>query len=85
MPRRRRRQQQKRTLHIQVHYSGDGQEAARNTISDIRRELELDEAHDVDSAAFYEAKALPDDFVKTYAKTLNRLLKYAGLAGNASP
>lgn len=70
---RRRRRQQQRTLHVQVQYSGDGQEVARNTISYIRRELELDEAHDVDSAAFYEAKALPDDFVKTYAKTLKRL------------
>ena len=72
-PQRRRRRQQQRTLRIQVQHAGDGQEVARNTISDIRRELELDEAHDVDSAAFYEAKALPDDFVKTYAKTLKRL------------
>ena len=70
---RRRRRRQRRTLHIQVQHSGEGQEVARNTISDIRRELELDEAHDVDSAAFYEAKALPSDFVTTYAKLLRRL------------
>ena len=69
----RRRRRQQRTLHIQVQYSGEGQEVARNTIRDIRRELELDEEHQIDSAAFYEAKALPDDFVKTYAKTLKRL------------
>lgn len=69
----RRRRRQQRTLHIQVQYASDGQEVARNTISDIRRELELDEEHQVDSAAFYEAKALPDDFVKTYTKTLKRL------------
>lgn len=64
---------QPRTLHIQVQYAGDGQEVGRNTISDIRRDLELDEDHHIDSAVFYEAKALPDDFVKTYAKTLRRL------------
>lgn len=69
----RRRRRQQRSLHIQVRYAGDGQEVARNTISDIRRELELDDEHQVDSAAFYEAKALPSDFVKTYAKTLKRL------------
>ena len=72
----RRRRQQQRTLHIQVQYASDGQEVARNTISDIRRELELDEEHQVDSAAFYEAKALPGDFVKTYAKTLKSLGRF---------
>ena len=70
---RRRRRPRQDTLHIQVQYAGDGQEVARNTIRDIRRELQLDEEHQIDSAAFYEAKASPDDFVKTYAKTLKRL------------
>jgi hypothetical protein len=35
--------------------------------------LELDEAHGVDSKAFYEAEAVPDDFIQQYRKLLGRL------------
>jgi death-on-curing protein len=63
-----------RTLHTQVYYGGEGREVARNTINKIRADLELDDDHGVDSAAFYEASPCSaSDFIITYRKTLRRL------------
>lgn len=64
-----------RELYTQVAYRGDGTEAARNTVHHIRAELELDEAHGVDSRGFYEAEAEPDEFIQTYRTLLRRLAR----------
>jgi death-on-curing protein len=61
------------TLSIQVAYGDEGRTVARNTLNAIRHALELDEEHGVDSRAFYEADALPDDFIQQYRTLLRRL------------
>lgn len=64
------------TLHTQMAYAGEGTEVAKNTINTIRRELELDEAHGIDSAAFYDRESVsPSEFIHRYRKTLRRLAK----------
>ena len=64
------------TLRTQTAWSGDGTEAARNTVNKIRRDLELDEEHDIDSASFYDNQdASQSDFIHKYRKTLRRLAK----------
>lgn len=60
-------------LSIQVAYGDDGREVEQNTLNSIRRALELDEEHGVDSKAFYEAEAIPDDFIQQYRTLLRRL------------
>jgi death-on-curing family protein len=63
-------------LKIQVFYAGEGREAQRNTVAQIRRELELDEEHGVDSKTFYDGAATsPSEFIVEYRKTLLRLAK----------
>ena len=63
-----------RTLYTQVYYGGEGKEVPRNTINKIRADLELDEAHGVDSAAFYDdSPCSASDFIINYRKTLDRL------------
>jgi death-on-curing family protein len=61
------------TLSTHVAYGDDGREVARNTLNKIRHELQLDEAHGYDSRIFYDADALPDDFVQQYRMLLRRL------------
>ncbi len=64
----------KKTLRTQVHYIGEGREMSVGTISKIRCDLELDETHGVDSAAFYEdSPTSPSTFIEQYRKTLDRL------------
>jgi death-on-curing protein len=66
----------RRQLYVQVKYSDDGREALNYTIHQIRKELELDEEHGVDSASFYgDAGRSVSDFVVRYRKTLKRLAK----------
>ena len=72
-PQRRRRRRPPRTLHSQVKFASDGHDVMPHTIRSIRLKLELAEEHGIDSGDFYEEKAIPDDFVKKYAKTLHRL------------
>lgn len=61
-------------LRIQVFYRDNGSEAQKDTIADIREALELDEAHGVDSRAFYDQEPMrPSDFIVEYRKTLRRL------------
>jgi death-on-curing family protein len=62
-------------LSTQVHYGDEGREVDRSTIHKIRRDLELDEVHGVDSKVFYEAEALPDDFIQQYRVLLRRLAR----------
>lgn len=61
-------------LRTQVAWSGDGTEADRNTIHKIRADLELDDAHDVDSTLFYEGAEI-DAFIVDYRRILRRLAK----------
>jgi death-on-curing family protein len=66
----------RRRLFVQVKYSDDGREAMKYTIHQIRKELELDDEHGVDSASFYgDAGRSVGDFIVRYRKTLKRLAK----------
>lgn len=61
-------------LKVQVFFAGDGTEADPTTVAAIRRELQLDEAHGIDSRIFYDDDAdAIDDFIQLYRKTLQRL------------
>jgi death-on-curing family protein len=63
-------------LFVQVKYSDDGREALMYTIHQIRKELELDDEHGIDSASFYgDAGRSVGDFIVRYRKTLKRLAK----------
>lgn len=62
-------------LSIQVAYGDEGRTVERNTLNTIRHVLELDEEHGVDSRSFYEADAVPDDFIQQYRTLLRRLAK----------
>jgi death-on-curing family protein len=67
---------QVRRLETQTFYGSEGREVEKNTINKIRRDLELDEAHGVDSASFYDhAAAEPSEFISRYRKILRRLAK----------
>jgi death-on-curing family protein len=61
-------------LHVQVAYSGDGSEADKGVIHYIRTKLELDDAHDVDSARFYDGAEV-DDWIAEYRRVLLRLAR----------
>lgn len=65
-----------KTLKYQVAFGGDGTEAEINTVHTIRKELELDEDHGIDSKIFYGDKAKPDDFIQDYRTLLRRLAKF---------
>lgn len=65
-----------RTLRSNNWYGTDGRDVAINTIHKIRRELELDEEHGVDSLLFYEARPGVSDFIARYRQTLNRLARF---------
>jgi death-on-curing family protein len=61
-----------RTLRTQVSCPGDGSEAGSDTIHKIRHDLELDNAHGVDSASFYQGDNV-DLFISQYRRVLRRL------------
>jgi death-on-curing protein len=64
------------TLHTQVYYGGEGTDVERNTVTKIRRELELDDDHGIDSRGFYNMEVRPAvDFIVTYRKSLSRLAR----------
>lgn len=65
----------RRVLWAQVKYADDGREASRYAIHELRRKLELDEDHGVDSARFYSEAPPLDDFILRYSKTLRRLAR----------
>lgn len=60
---------------LQVAWSGDGTDADRNTVHEIRKQLHLDNAHGVDSTAFY-AGATIDKFIIDYRGILQRLARF---------
>lgn len=54
----------------------DGRDIDINTVIKMRRELELDEEHGVDSAAFYaDAELSTGDFIRSYQGILRRLAR----------
>ncbi|WP_431881127.1 type II toxin-antitoxin system death-on-curing family toxin [Micromonospora chalcea] len=64
-----------RRLEVQVAYRSEGQEVERDTIRHIRRSLELDDIHGIDSEIFYGGASAPSEFIVAYRKTLQRLAK----------
>ena len=65
-----------RVLSSQVRYASEGSEAARNTVHKIRKDLELDEEHGIDSGSFYfNLDVSQSEFIHRYRKTLIRLAK----------
>lgn len=62
-------------LRTQLAYGDEGREVERNSLNKVRRDLELDEEHGVDSAAFYGDAVTPVEFILRHAKTLKRLAK----------
>lgn len=67
--------QKREYLHVQVACAGDGTDADRNTVHEVRKQLHLDNAHGVDSIAFYDG-ALIDQFIIDYHSLLQRLGKF---------
>jgi death-on-curing protein len=61
-------------LKSKASYPGDGVEVQRNAIHRIRRELQLDEDHGIDSFAFYVGEPV-DVFIVKYRGILRRLAK----------
>ena len=63
-------------LKTQTHYGDEGREVDKTQINHIRKDLELDDDHGIDSAAFYENAAIGgSDFIVRYRKTLRRLAR----------
>ncbi len=64
------------TLSTYVAYHGEGREINRAVVAKARRDLQIDEPHGIDSAAFYHnAPAAADEFINKYRKTLSRLAR----------
>jgi len=65
------------SLHIQIPYFGEGREVGISTIKNVRRDLHLDDAHGIDSHAFYSKEPMmSSDFIAHYKKILRRLAKF---------
>jgi len=65
-----------KTLSTQVAYGDEGRDVGKSTIKKIREDLRLDDAHGIDSAAFYgRVSTQPTDFILKYSKTLKRLAR----------
>jgi death-on-curing family protein len=60
------------TLSCHVSCPSDGADAQRNTIHKIRKALELDDEHDIDSQVFYHGGSY-DSFIIQYRRILRRL------------
>jgi death-on-curing family protein len=70
------RKKKQRSVQIQVHYRDEGSEVEFDELKHIRRQLELDEEHNVDSACFYgQAPMESEDFIGLYRKILRKLAK----------
>jgi len=67
-------QKSPRLLKTQVAFAGDTTEADKTTVHRIRKDLELDLDHGVDSAAFYHGNEI-DSFIAEYRSILQRLGK----------
>lgn len=66
----------RRILATQVQRASDGSDAQPNTVRKIRKDLELDDEHNIDSAAFYDGASTPaSGFILKYRKVLAKLAK----------
>jgi death-on-curing family protein len=70
-------------LTTHVAYSREGMDVEMNSIHKIRRDLELDEAHGVDSEVFYQERSRIPAFIHRYRKILERLAEYDRLGASA--
>ena len=62
------------TLSTQTSYGDEGREIGRISLAKIRKDLQLDEPHGIDSASFYDdAPAAAGEFIIKFRKTLRRL------------
>lgn len=61
-------------FHTQVAWSGDGTDADKNVVHKIRKDLQLDDAHGYDAAAFYSGLEI-DSVIADYRHILKRLAK----------
>lgn len=68
------RKRRQERLHTQVACSGLTSECDKSTVRKIRKDLELDDAHGVDSTAFYEGSVI-DSFIIDYRPVLRRLAR----------
>lgn len=64
----------KTRLHTQVACSGHGTDADKSTIHKIRRDMRLDDEHNIDSTTFY-AGAEIDSYIIDHRRILRRLAK----------
>ena len=55
--------------------TGDGREVPKIQLKRLRVDLELDEAHNVDSEQFYTLRREPDFFIAEYSRLLHRLAR----------
>lgn len=70
------RRERTEVLRTRTFYGDEGREVKKPVISKIRRELELDDLHGIDSASFYDdAPAAAGEFIINYRKTLQRLAR----------
>lgn len=60
-------------MRTQVGYRNEGQEVDQKTLGRIRRQLELDEEHGIDSEVFYYSGDQIPSFINKYRQTLKRL------------
>ena len=70
------RRERTEVLITRMYYGDEGREVKKPVIGKIRRDLELDDLHGVDSASFYDdAPAAAGEFIINYRKTLQRLAR----------
>ena len=64
------------TLTTQASYGDEGRDIDKVSIAKIRKDLQLDEPHGIDSASFYDdAPAAAGEFIVRFRKTLRRLAR----------
>lgn len=62
-----------KSLHCSLRFAGLNSEVDKITLTQIRKDLELDDHSGVDARSFYEEPAEPDDFIVTNMQLLARL------------
>jgi len=70
------RSEKREVLSTQTHHRDEGSDVEANTIGKIRRELEIDDEHGIDSKAFYDEEDVSTGaFIIEYRKLLRRLAR----------
>ena len=69
--------ERRRTLHTHITYHGENSDISKSAVRKVRKDLQLDEYHGVDSDVFYSKEPIrPSDFIARYRKTLMRLARW---------